>query len=107
MPVPTETFRSIRTLNIVFAASAAFLLLITGWLIVDDWTRAWRGYQQDARAWQAVLTADTLAQTDSAQLRADLAQKEEEIRRIRASVPKDQLSNAERDLAAMSEPSRK
>jgi len=101
MPVPTETFRSIRTLNIVFAASAAFLLLITGWLIVDDWTRAWRGYQQDARAWQAVLTADTLAQTDSAQLRMDLAQKEEEIRRMRAALPKQQLADAERDLAAM------
>ncbi len=99
MPVPTETFRSIRKLNLVFAASAAFMLLITAWLIWDDWNKAWRGYQQDARQWQAVLTADTLAQTANDQLLQELAMKEEEIRRLRDALPKDALTLAERDLA--------
>jgi cytochrome c2 len=101
MPVPTETFRSIRKLNIIFAASAVFLLLITLWLIMDDWYRPWRAYQQDARQWQAVLTADTLDQTATAQLNLELAQKEEEIRRLRDAWPKERLALLERDLAAM------
>ncbi len=98
MPVPTETFRSIRKLNILFALASLFFLVITAWLIFDDWNRPWRAYQQDARQWQAVLTADVLQRVDTHQLRLELGQKEEEIRRVRDSLPGDTLSRLEREL---------
>ena len=99
MPVPTETFRSIRKLNILFAIASVFFLFVTAWLIFDDWNRPWREYQQDARQWQAVLTADWIKRVDTDQLKLELGQKEEEIRRVRSALPTDTIVRLERELA--------
>ena len=55
MPVPTETLRNIKVLNLVFAASAVLLLFSVLGLVLDDWTREWRQYQQDAKVWDTAM----------------------------------------------------
>ena len=41
MPVPTETFRSMRKLNLIFAASAVLLAVATLWMVKADHDRPW------------------------------------------------------------------
>ena len=95
MPVPTETLRSIRKLNMVFAGSALFLLLVTGWLIMDDYTRPWREYQRQGLVWQAAITIDQRTQVETEAFRRELAQKEERIRLLREALPKTRLNQLE------------
>ena len=46
MPIPTDTYWNIKKLNIVFAASAVILVLVTGWAIVQDFNQGWREPQR-------------------------------------------------------------
>ena len=92
MPVPTETLRSMRVLNLVFAGSAIFLAVITLWLIVDDYDKTWRTYQQDAQVWQAAIVEDTIDLRITDDLKRELAVKEDEIRRLRDRQPHDKLA---------------
>lgn len=55
MPVVTETYRNIRTLNIIFAASALAALASMLWMLKDDHERPWREHQTDYFNVQAAL----------------------------------------------------
>src|SRR3954462_14050012 len=60
MPIPTDTYWNIKRLNVVFAASAVVLALVTIWAIVADWKQDWRVPQRDAKVWQAALVQDKI-----------------------------------------------
>ncbi len=97
MPVPTETMRSMRKLNLVFAAASVFFLLITGWLIWDDYDKAWRVYQRDAQTWQAAILEDTIDLRITDDLKRELAVKEDEIRQLRNRQPHDKIAQLRAD----------
>ncbi|MEX2215461.1 MAG: hypothetical protein WD768_15110 [Phycisphaeraceae bacterium] len=99
MPVPTETLRSIRKLNIVFAGSALFLLAVTAWLIMDDYIRPWRQYQRDGLDWQAAITVDQRSQLETDAFRKELAEKEERIRLLQEALPKNQIAQLQQKRA--------
>ena len=57
MPKPNEEFlRKISALNVLFAASSIGLLVVTGWMVYDDYHRGWKGYQRGFRDLQAEKT---------------------------------------------------
>ncbi len=45
MPVPTETMRNIKRLNVVFAATGLLTLISMGWMFWHDYHRRWRDVQ--------------------------------------------------------------
>ncbi|HKQ47754.1 MAG TPA: cytochrome c [Phycisphaerae bacterium] len=45
MPVPTETFRSTKRLNVWFAITSVVTLAGTAWMFWHDYQRPWRGMQ--------------------------------------------------------------
>lgn len=47
MPVPTETLRNIRRVNIWFALSSLLVLVSTAWMIWHDYNRPWRHFQRN------------------------------------------------------------
>ncbi len=67
MPVPTDTFWNIRKLNVIFALSALLLLAATLLLVMEDWNRPWRAYQQDAMKWDTAMDKDAMANALTAQ----------------------------------------
>lgn len=42
-----ERARDIKKVNIIFAVSSIFLLVITVWMILDDYTREWKSIQRE------------------------------------------------------------
>jgi len=60
MPIPTDTLRNIRRLNVVFAVSSAAMLGSLGWMLWHDYNRDWRHTQTayfDLRSALAHFTA--------------------------------------------------
>ena len=79
MPVPTDTFRKTRRLNVIFALSAVALLGSVGWMVMDDYNREFRPWQRQARVWQASIAADQLQ-------RATNDDAERRLKRIRRQI---------------------
>src|SRR5213080_1675034 len=82
MPIPTDTYWNIKKLNVVFAASAVLLVLVTVWAIFQDFNQGWREPQRHGKVWQAAfvdqkIERDTTPEKES-QL-ADLRQKQAEL----------------------------
>jgi cbb3-type cytochrome oxidase cytochrome c subunit len=48
-----EYLRNIPKLNLLFAASSIGLLLVTGWMVWDDYHRGWKGTQAEFRRLEA------------------------------------------------------
>ncbi|MCE9591810.1 MAG: c-type cytochrome [Planctomycetes bacterium] len=90
MPVPTETFWNIKKLNVVFAASAVILLGSFLLLIKEDQNVAWRGYQKDARVWDAAMTTDAIKYALSASDKAELEKIKTDIAQIGGELEKDE-----------------
>ena len=42
MPIPTDTYRNIKVLNWIFAASALLLLGVMGLSVIQDFYKSWR-----------------------------------------------------------------
>lgn len=47
MPVPVETFRNIKKVNVVFAASSVLTVVVMLWMLKHDFERPWREIQND------------------------------------------------------------
>ena len=47
MPVPTETLRKMKTVNLVFAATSLITLVTMVWMLWPDFDRKWRDTQID------------------------------------------------------------
>src|SRR5262245_14638510 len=82
-----DTHYRVGTLNRWFAGSSLFLLAATLWMVLDDWSRQWKGYQ---REFKAIEVARAKAQLDAPEAKAVVAEEE----RLRG-----ELQRAEEDLA--------
>ena len=47
MPVPTETLRNIKRVNVWFAISALLILVSSAWMYWHDYNRPWRAFQRN------------------------------------------------------------
>src|SRR5437667_1285393 len=72
MPVSTDTFRSMKRLNLWFALSSILLIAVTGWTIVQDYGAWWRVPQKDSRVWEAALVSDKIDRLNSPQLQEQI-----------------------------------
>ncbi|MCC6579881.1 MAG: c-type cytochrome, partial [Phycisphaeraceae bacterium] len=97
MPVTTDTFWNIRRLNVYFLIAASLLLLSTVWFVLSDYTRTWRGYQQQARVWQTALTRDAMAQAGRAQVQKQLADLESQLQKLRDQLPHDDIAKLQQE----------
>lgn len=101
-----------RTLTKVFGISSLALAVTTGWMVLDDHTRQWRGYQQSFREIElARATADadeakraSVAGVESATLAVDAAKlevekKHDEIKAAEKSVEEAVARKERADLA--------
>lgn len=100
MPIPVETLRRMDRMNVIFAVSAALLLVTTIWFVVVDHNRPWRSFQDDFMSVQAALAhldylqtlrADAQAQFDAAAERVESARlavesRQAEIDRLQATL---------------------
>src|SRR6185503_8059715 len=95
-----DTHYRVGTLNRWFAVSSLFLLVATLWMVLDDWSRPWKGYQ---RQFKRIEVARAEAQLDSPEAKATVAEEE----RLRGELVKaqehlasrkDELDKAEKEL---------
>ena len=55
MPVPTQTLRNMKLLNVIFAASSVIMTVSLLMLVVEDTNREWRQFQRDANDWKSTM----------------------------------------------------
>src|SRR5688572_30645587 len=95
-----DTHYRVGTLNRWFAGSSLFLLAATLWMVLDDWSRSWKGYQ---REFKAIEVARAEAQLASPEAKAVLAE-EERLRDERARAEqaledrRNEIRDAEQEL---------
>ncbi|RIK69256.1 MAG: hypothetical protein DCC65_00475 [Planctomycetota bacterium] len=106
MPVPTETLRDTRRLNIVFAASSIVAFVAMGWMFWHDYERPWRGIQKNyfnvrsAMAHFEALRYDTEEEKSRyAKLTAALRDAEEELSSPEKKAKEKELLEIEQTLA--------
>jgi len=66
-------------LNVVFAASSIFMLLVTVWMVWDDFDREWKGTQRRFNALQIEVTQAQLQQTQKGVNQAKLQQLQQQL----------------------------
>src|SRR5947207_9388659 len=110
MPIPTDTYRNMKVLNWVFAASA---LLMTGVMllsVLQDYHKSWRDPQVNDRVWEAALVDDKLRREQTPQhkqelekLGQDIAAKQKEIEANEAKVDdlKKRIAKIRSDTATL------
>ncbi len=107
MPVPTDTFRNMKKLNLIFAGSALLLLVGTLLLVRADWNREWRHYQRAGNAWQVAMTTEAAQAARDAQTLQEKAQLEAQRAELQASLPHADIARAQADYAAALEDKKK
>jgi hypothetical protein len=103
MPVPTDTFRNIRTLNIVFAASAFVLFGTVGWLVFADYSREWRTHQREVRVWNTAMTTDAAEHALTAEQEGELRKLEDRILQLESELPADEIRRLQGELSTAQE----
>lgn len=98
MPVPTDTFWNIKKLNIVFAVAALLLLGSMFWMLKADHEKPWRGYQDDAKAWEVAMSRDAAQNALNADQKAELARRKRELAALQRQKPDDELGQLKSDL---------
>lgn len=93
MPVTAETMRSMPRVNVIFAVSGFALLVSIGWLVWDDWDRAWKDHQADYMDAQA-----SLAHLDALILQTDEKEKELEAARVAVERAEEQLVARDKEI---------
>src|SRR4051812_18481957 len=66
-------------LNVVFAASSIFMLLVTVWMVWADFDREWKGTQRRFNALQIEVTNAQLKQTQQGVNKAKLQQLQQQL----------------------------
>src|SRR5262245_53440275 len=95
-----DTHYRVGSLNRWFAGSSLFLLVATFWMVIDDWSRPWKGYQ---RQFKAIEVARAQTQLDTPESKAIVAEEEHlrgELRKAdeKLASHKDELDKAEAEL---------
>ena len=101
MPVPTDTFRNIKILNLIFAVSAMLLLVATGWMVLADHHREWHHFQKDANLWQEAMTRDAMNQAITDDWERNLKQTLLQSQSIEESLPSDTIQNLKQNIAKL------
>lgn len=98
-----EYLRKIPGLNLLFAASSIGLLVVTVWMVYEDYARGWKGYQQAFMHLDAEKTRAALKAAQDAIDRETLAKLEQELARAEAAVAQHakDLKEAEARLRAI------
>ena len=61
-----EYLRRISAINVLFAISSIALLVSIVWMVMDDYSRSWKGYQREFQRIQAAGTASEIQKAESA-----------------------------------------
>jgi len=104
VPKPNEdTLYKIPFLNVLFAASSIGLLLVTIWMVVDDYTRSWKGYQRQFQTLEAAKTAAALKTAEDTVSQDQLKGLREQLSAAQAAVEahKADLKSAQDRLTAV------
>ncbi len=92
-----EYLRNMKPQNLLFAVSSVLLLLVTVWMVLDDYTRDWKGYQKEFVRIEANRARAELqmAQENLDQQQLETLQQELEQARSGLEDKADQLQEAE------------
>ncbi len=98
-----EYLRKIPALNLLFATSSIGLLVVTGWMVYEDYARGWKGYQQAFVRLDAEKTRAAIKAAEEAVDRETLKGLEDELPRVEAAVERHakDLKEAEARLHAI------
>ena len=80
MPIPTDTYRNIKVLNWLFAASAVLLVGVMVLSVAQDFFKSWREPQVNARVWEAALVDDKIRRQNTPEKQQELARVEQHAR---------------------------
>src|SRR5437660_11983754 len=103
MAATDQTYRSQRTLDVVFAASCVLMLLSTVWMLWDDYNRPWKAEQRRFRDVETArnqrLMLEQLPDPEEVTVRT------EEVKLAQALLKpvRDQIGPRERELNARHE----
>ena len=101
MPVPTNTFRSIGKLNLIFAASSLLMLVATCWMVIADHDRPWRHYPIASRNWQTAMTVEAKDRALSLEYKKQLAAVDAELNAILDVSPAAMIADKERGITEL------
>ena len=77
-----EYLRNMKPQNLLFAVSSVLLLLVTIWMVMDDYSRGWKGYQKE------------FARIEAEQARAELQAAEESLDQEQLAALQEELQQA-------------
>src|SRR4029079_5133465 len=95
MPIPTDTYWNIKKLNVVFAASAVILVLVTVWAIVQDFNQAWREPQRHGKIWQAAVVGEKIERDTTPEKEAQIADLRKQQADLTTQLGPDNARNKE------------
>src|SRR5262245_21839179 len=98
MPVPTETLRNIKRLNIVFAATSVITLVTMLWTMKHDFERPWRNMQTQYFDARSALAHVTLLLYDSPEEKAKLATLESALKKAQDELSAPDKKREEQEL---------
>lgn len=104
MPKPfDETLRNMPRLNTLFAWSSVATLACIGWMVYQDYSREWKGYQSRFRAIEATRIEQEIREASEGpdQAALDGLRKELEAEQAAAARHAGNLEDARRKLAAL------
>ena len=82
MPVPTQTLRNMKLLNVIFAASSVIMTVSLLMLVVEGTNREWRQFQKDAQDWKAAIFIEEMHEAEAAENAALIASMQAELEAI-------------------------
>ena len=90
MPIPTDTYRNIKVLNWVFAASALLMVAVMGLSVAQDYYKSWREPQIHNRVWEAALAQDRIDRANTPEKKLQLDQLQASIKAREAELAANQ-----------------
>lgn len=102
MPVPTDTLRDTKRLNVVFGLTAILTLVVTGWMLWHDFSRPWRGIQTNFFNARSAIAHFTVLGYESPEMKAQAAALNKAVDQARGDLDKpetkDRLANLKKEL---------
>src|SRR5262245_53677052 len=95
-----DTHYHVRHLNLWFAVSSLALLAATLWMVLDDWSRPWKGYQREFKSIEVTRAEAQLASPEAQAVIAEEAQLKKQLEQAEQHLAgkKTELEQAEKTL---------
>jgi len=104
MPATEQTWRNNRVMHVIFAVTGILMLVCTVWMLLDDHSREWKGYQRKSNAADVWFTQHQSNQI----LTQDYYEKHEDLRTrlalVRGTAPDPDLIAEFKAIAADKSP---